>query len=92
VWFLVLRRQSSARVNRVVPAIAILVGLSSFAPFSLQVVAALLVVAVVIVVAGRDDFRDTLLTVGAEARVRPHGSSGEKSPRRSEPKRREERG
>ena len=67
VWFLVLRRQSSARVNRVVPTIAILVGLASFSPFSLQVVAALLVVAVVTVVAGRDDSRDTRHTVGTQA-------------------------
>ncbi|BDZ49987.1 putative low temperature requirement protein A [Frondihabitans sucicola] len=54
VWFLVLRRQSSGRVNVVVPLLAVLVALASFAPFSLQVVAVLMVLAVVVVVAGRD--------------------------------------
>lgn len=52
VWFLVLRRQSSRRVNIAVPALAVLVALASFAPHSLQVVAALFVVAVVVVVSG----------------------------------------
>ncbi|WP_123506084.1 low temperature requirement protein A [Frondihabitans sp. PhB188] len=54
VWLLVLRRQSSPRVNVAVPVIAVVVALASFAPHSLQVVAALMVVAVVVVVAGRD--------------------------------------
>lgn len=54
VWLLVLRRQSSRRVNRTVPVIAALMALASLAPHSLQVVAALLVVAVVVVVSGRD--------------------------------------
>lgn len=54
VWFLVLRPQSSRRVNVLVPVLAILVALASFAPHSLQVVAVLMVVAVVVVVSGRD--------------------------------------
>lgn len=54
VWLLVLRRQSSARVNAAVPALALLTGLAALVPHSLQVVAVLMVVAVVVVVAGRD--------------------------------------
>ncbi|AMM20400.1 low temperature requirement protein A [Frondihabitans sp. PAMC 28766] len=53
VWFLVLRRQSSRLVNTVVPALAVSLALASFAPHSLQVVAALMVAAVVVVVSGR---------------------------------------
>jgi low temperature requirement protein LtrA len=53
VWFLVLRRQSSHVVNTAVPVLAGLVALASFVPHSPQVVAVLMVVAVVVVVSGR---------------------------------------
>ncbi|RKR74622.1 low temperature requirement protein A [Frondihabitans australicus] len=53
VWFLVVRRQSSRIVNAAVPALAVLVALASFVPHAPQVVAALMVVAVVTVVSGR---------------------------------------
>ncbi|MCU1527603.1 MAG: low temperature requirement protein, partial [Frondihabitans sp.] len=54
VWLLILRSQSSNRVNTAVPILAIAIALAAFVPFSIQVVAGLLVVTVVVVVSGRD--------------------------------------
>ncbi|ARC56446.1 hypothetical protein AS850_05075 [Frondihabitans sp. 762G35] len=53
VWLLVIRPQASRGVNVVVPLLALATAVATFAPFSAQVVAALLVAAVIVVSRGR---------------------------------------
>jgi low temperature requirement protein LtrA len=53
VWFLVLRRLSSRRVNTAVPLLAVAIAMSSLFPFSIEIVGALLIVTVIVVVSGR---------------------------------------
>jgi hypothetical protein len=54
VWFLVLRKVCSRRVNTAVPILAIAIALASLLPFSIEVVGVLLIVTVVVVVSDRD--------------------------------------
>ena len=48
VWVLILRRQLGAPVNIVMPAAAVLIAASAFAPYSLQVTAGLMVMLVIV--------------------------------------------
>jgi low temperature requirement protein LtrA len=90
VWFLVLRPFSSRRVNVITPILAGLIAASSLAPFSLQIVAVLLVITVIVVVTGHDEAYEhppvrSTAAMPADTSASEQPMNGQRTRARSEP-------